>query len=470
MSLQTLSNTLLRDISNLYDKADNYDVKIQVGEDSNLEIFKAHSIILIARSNYFRTAFSNNWAKKEGDLYVYKKPNVSGIVFQIILKYIYTGTIALDAANVENNFIDLLIAADEMNLYELVEHLQQHIISSNHLNNDWIVQNGIKLFNTISLHKGAFPKLEEFCKNIMSQEPKLLIGSSEFWGLDDDALLSIIQLDYLNMKEVVIWENLIKWGIAKNSTLNSDMTTWSINEYETLKETLSTFIQHVRFFQMTPQEYYFKVRPLCKLLPKELEEDLNLYYVVPNCKLATKVFPPRKSQYVFGSSIFTINHFNLISYWIDNGQEKSPKLNGNVRYEYNLLLRGSKDGFESKDFRSNCNNKGATIVLIKLKGSNKIIGGYNPIKWGGSNKYLNSQNSFIFSFNSYTLNSSTIVLSRIVENSRAIADGEDKNQGFGNGDLFIFGKSCKLTSYSDKIHDSEYFKVDDYEVFQVVKK
>lgn len=86
MSLQTLSNTLLRDISNLYEKADNYDVKIQVGEDSNLEIFKAHSIILIARSNYFRTAFSNNWAKKEGDLYVYKKPNVSGIVFQIILK------------------------------------------------------------------------------------------------------------------------------------------------------------------------------------------------------------------------------------------------------------------------------------------------------------------------------------------------------------------------------------------------
>ncbi|CAB4441045.1 unnamed protein product [Rhizophagus irregularis] len=442
MSLQTLSNTLLRDISNLYDKADNYDVKIQVGEDSNSEIFKAHSIILIARSNYFRTAFSNNWAKKEGDLYVYKKPNVSGIVFQIILKYIYTGTIALDAANVENNFIDLLIAADEMNLYELVEHLQQHIISSNHLNNDWIVQN----------------------------EPKLLIGSSEFWGLDDDALLSIIQLDYLNMKEVVIWDNLIKWGIAKNPTLNSDMTTWSINEYETLKETLSTFIHHVRFFQMTPQEYYFKVRPLGKLLPKEVEEDLNLYYVVPNCKSATKVFPPRKSQYVFGSSIFTINHFNLISYWIDNGQEKSPKLNGNVRYEYNLLLRGSKDGFELKDFRLNCNNKGATIDLIKLKDSNKIIGGYNPIKWSGSNKYLNSQSSFIFSFNSYTLNSSTIVLSRIVDNSRAIADGEEKNQGFGNGDLIIFGKSCKLTSYSVKIHDSEYFEVDDYEVFQVVKK
>ncbi|CAB5331583.1 unnamed protein product [Rhizophagus irregularis] len=155
MSCQTLSDTLLRDISNLYDKADDYN-----------------------------------------------KPNVSGIIFRIILKYIYTGTIALDATNVENNFIELLIAADEMNLYELVEHLQQHIIDLNHSNNDWIKQNGIKLFITIFRHKGVFSKLEELCNKIMSQEPKLLIGSNEFWGLDDDALLSIIQRDNLNMKEI----------------------------------------------------------------------------------------------------------------------------------------------------------------------------------------------------------------------------------------------------------------------------
>src|SRR5947207_13781841 len=118
-----------------------------------------------------------------------------------------------------------------MNLYELVEYIQQHII---HLNsdNDWIVQNGVKLFNTISLHKGVFPKLEEFCYNIMGKEPKLLINSNEFWGLDDEALLSIIQLDKLNMKEFNIWENLVKWGIAKNFTINTDIANWSVNEYK----------------------------------------------------------------------------------------------------------------------------------------------------------------------------------------------------------------------------------------------
>jgi hypothetical protein len=370
---------------------------------------------------------------------------------------------------VENNFIELLIAADEMDLDELVEYLQQYIIGSNHLNDDWIIQNGIKLFNTISRHKGVFPMLEEFCDDIMSQEPKLLIGSNEFWGLDDDALLSIIQLDDLNMKEVVIWENLIKWGIAKNSSLNSDMTTWSINDYETLKETLSTFIRHIRFFQMTPQEYYYKVRPLVKLLPKELEEDLDLYYIVPDCKLVTEILPPRTYHYI-DSSIITRKYFNLISYWIDDGQEILPKFIDSIQYEYKLLLRGSRDGFESKDFRLKCNNKGPTIVLIKLKDSNKIIGGYNPIKWSGSNKFLNSDDSFIFSFYSNTLDSSTIVLSRVADNSHAIADGADNHLGFGNGDLYIFKKSCKLSYYSAKIHDSENFEIDDYEVFQVLEK
>ncbi|RGB33295.1 hypothetical protein C1646_761894 [Rhizophagus diaphanus] len=469
MTRQALTDTLLRDISELYDGADDYNVKIQVGEDSETEIFNAHSVILRARSTYFRSAFSSNWAKKEGDFYIFKKPNVSAIVFQIILRYIYTGTIALDAINVESNLIELLIAADEMNLYELVDHLQQHIINLNH---DWMVQNGVKLFNIISQHKGIFSKLEEYCNNIMNQEPELLIDSNDFWRLDDETLITFIQLDNLKMEEVNIWENLVKWGIAKNSTLSADMTTWGFDEYGILKKTLTKFIKHIRFFQMTPQEYYYKVRPLGKLLPKELEEDLLSYYIVPDCKLATKVLPPRKSQNNkrSESSIITTKHFNLLSYWIDDGQETLPNTLRNGQYEYNLLLRGSKDGFGVEIFRTKCNNKGATLVIIKLKNSNKIIGGYNPIRWSGSGSYLNSDQSFIFSFYSNDLDSSKIILSRVKDSFYAILDDNNRGQGFGFGDLYIFLKSCKLKHYSTKIHDSETFEIDDYEVFQVIKK
>jgi hypothetical protein len=356
-----------------------------------------------------------------------------------------------------------------MNLHELVDHLQQHIINLNH---DWMVQNGVKLFNIISQHKGIFSKLEEYCNNILNQEPELLIDSNDFWRLDDETLITFLQLDNLKMEEVNIWENLVKWGIAKNPTLNSDMTTWSYDEYDILKKTLSNFIHHIRFFQMTPQEYYYKVRPLGKLLPKELEEDLLSYYIVPDCKLVTKILPPRKSQNNkrSESSIITAKHFNLISYWIDEGQETLPHILKNGQYEYNLLLRGSKDGFGAEEFKTNCNNKGATIVIIKLKNSNKIIGGYNPIKWSGSGSYLNSNQSFIFSFYSNSLDSSTIILSRIKDSFYAILDDNNRGQGFGFGDLCIFLKSCKLKHYSTKIHDSETFDIDDYEVFQVIKK
>ena len=87
MSSQSFSDKLLRDISNLYnDGADDYNVKIQVGEDTEMKIFNAHSVILRARSTYFRSALSSNWVKKEGDFFIFKKPNVTPIVFQILLK------------------------------------------------------------------------------------------------------------------------------------------------------------------------------------------------------------------------------------------------------------------------------------------------------------------------------------------------------------------------------------------------
>ena len=86
MSCQTLSETFIKDIGKLYDRADDYNVKIQVGKDSDMEVFKAHSVILRARSTYFNSAFSSNWAKKEEEFFVFEKPNITTIVFQIILR------------------------------------------------------------------------------------------------------------------------------------------------------------------------------------------------------------------------------------------------------------------------------------------------------------------------------------------------------------------------------------------------
>ena len=78
-------NKLVNDFSNLLNNSDYYDVEIKVGEDEDIKIFKAHSIILKARSLYFKTALSNNWVKKSDGLILFEKENISPTVFEVLL-------------------------------------------------------------------------------------------------------------------------------------------------------------------------------------------------------------------------------------------------------------------------------------------------------------------------------------------------------------------------------------------------
>ena len=60
-----------------------------------------------------------------------------------------------------------------------------------------------------------------------------------------------------------------------------------------------------------------------------------------------------------------------------------------------LLYRGSRDGSNSKDFHSKCDNKGATLCLYK-NDKNFIFGGYNPISWDVKGGWIKNDESFLF--------------------------------------------------------------------------
>jgi hypothetical protein len=79
---QDLSN----DLEKLLTTEKGYDVIIYVGENDNIKEFHAHSNILCTRSQYFCTAFSNEWANKKDGKFIFKKPNVSPELFKIILR------------------------------------------------------------------------------------------------------------------------------------------------------------------------------------------------------------------------------------------------------------------------------------------------------------------------------------------------------------------------------------------------
>jgi hypothetical protein len=77
---------LSKNLLNLLEDADDYNVSIQVGEGDDIKEFRAHSNILRARSPYFKIALSSDWVKKENGIIVFTKPNISPTVFEIILR------------------------------------------------------------------------------------------------------------------------------------------------------------------------------------------------------------------------------------------------------------------------------------------------------------------------------------------------------------------------------------------------
>ncbi|CAB4482706.1 unnamed protein product [Rhizophagus irregularis] len=121
--------TLSRDFANIMEDSDEYNVLIKVGADENDEkSFHAHSLVLRARSPYFKTALSNNWAKKENDITVFYKPNISPYIFELILKFI-----SKDFTNLEEEILIGLLVRNDLDMEESViwDHLLEWGIAQN---------------------------------------------------------------------------------------------------------------------------------------------------------------------------------------------------------------------------------------------------------------------------------------------------------------------------------------------------
>lgn len=64
-----------------------------------------------------------------------------------------------------------------------------------------------------------------------------------------------------------------------------------------------------------------------------------------------------------------------------------------------LLYRGSRDGFCSKDLHSKCDQKGPTLTLIKSKPYGRVFGAYTNIHQSTKgNAKKNNGSTFLFSY------------------------------------------------------------------------
>ena len=72
-------------------------------------------------------------------------------------------------------------------------------------------------------------------------------------------MISLIQNDKFQASEIQVWDHVLKWGLAQNSELPSDPTSFLIEDFKTLKKTLQQCIPFVRFDNLTSKEFMDKV-------------------------------------------------------------------------------------------------------------------------------------------------------------------------------------------------------------------
>ncbi|CAB4412218.1 unnamed protein product [Rhizophagus irregularis] len=397
MSTQFLSK-LSQNYIELLDDNEYYDITIEVGKDPNVKIFRSHKSILCYRSPYLRrTLASNNNQNKDNVLINIKFPNISPEVFQIILRYIYGGILSLNVQDPSEIF-QILLAADELFLQELVDYLQKYLIENK---SEWMEQH-FEFIHRTSFQYNSLLEIQQFCTDLMAKSPEKVFKSLDFTSLPKKSLVQLIKRDDLQMKEIEVWEHLLKWGLAQNSTLLPDPNDWSDDDFKTMENILQNCLPWIRFFSLSSKEFLQKVRPYKKLLKREIYENLLNSHLDPDSEPTDNILYPRNIKFksIIDSKIINLNIISAISKWIDkiyiiNYNSKFDHLRElYLPYKFQLLLSGSRDGFTSKKFHELCDGKPNTITLIKVKGAEEIIGGYNPLKWESSGGY----ESFIFSF------------------------------------------------------------------------
>src|SRR5688572_6601860 len=115
------------------------------------------------------------------------------------------------------NFFNVLIAADGLLLQELVDYLQKYLIENK---SGWMVQH-FELIHRTSFQSEILLELQQFCTDIMTKSPEKIFKSLDFTSLPEKSLVLLIKKDDLQMKEMEIWEHVLKWGLARNPTIIS---------------------------------------------------------------------------------------------------------------------------------------------------------------------------------------------------------------------------------------------------------
>ena len=180
------------------------------------------------------------------------------------------------------------------------------------------------------------------------------------------------------------------------------------------------------------------------------------------------------------SRILNEKQINMIMELITNELKKNKDISDT--WYLNLLYRASRDGFDSSIFHKACNGIGHTFSVIKSTTNEHIFGAYTSKEWGRTGKWLMDKFAFLIPIQSKDPSSKPRIINiRQGHEQYGMYLQTNGGPGFGKGDIKILNKAdkssrntCNSNSFTFNMKPNElvggkgaYFKVADYEVFQI---
>ncbi|RIB25951.1 hypothetical protein C2G38_2241074 [Gigaspora rosea] len=244
-----------------------------------------------------------------------------------------------------------MIVSCEFILEELVKYLETYLIENNA---HWLRLNFARIYQTRFQNK-QFQKLQKWCNDIAAKYLSKVFESENFATLQENALVSFIGCDDLQMEEVKI----------------------------SLKITLQNCLPLIRYFQLSGDDIINKVKPGLLIRPLDcLLSLLACLLSIHNPGETIQKNSCRKSLERLNAKIsyskLTMKHMQLkIASQVDKKTEAYSIINNS--YKFKLLIHGTRNSFTSESFWKICDKQTNTVVVIKIKGTDEIFGGYSPI-------------------------------------------------------------------------------------------
>ncbi|RIB26207.1 hypothetical protein C2G38_2163846 [Gigaspora rosea] len=116
--------------------------------------------------------------------------------FEVIIKYIYGGIFLLEKHDASFIF-ELMLISYEFLLDELAKQLQTHLIEKEA---HWLLLHFNRIYKK-SFQNNKFQDLQNWCNGILVKYPSKIFDSEEFFTLQENALVSLISRDDLQMKK-----------------------------------------------------------------------------------------------------------------------------------------------------------------------------------------------------------------------------------------------------------------------------